>query len=148
MKICFTGERSKRLKISKLACVNHHEALALTSVKSFKGNQSFEVKKDIVACKPVRMTVEEALSLKMQCDLSDDQYQMIRNASLVQNADIYPTLKEIFREKNKCYPDGTIISETSAVCSLQNMFNHTLSRILDLPDCKVHLRKCLNKMKI
>ena len=37
---------------------------------------------------PVMMTVEEALALKINCDLSDQQYQMLRNASLRQNADI------------------------------------------------------------
>ena len=38
------------------------------------------------------MTANEALYLKISYDLSDDQYQMIRNSSQNQNANIYPTL--------------------------------------------------------
>ena len=55
---------------------------------------------------------------------------MIKNASKTQFADIYPSLHKIFDVKQKCYPEDLQITETSAQCSLQNMVNHTLSRIL------------------
>ena len=48
---------------------------------------------------PVMMTPEDALALKIQCDLSDGQYQLIRNASLKHNANIFPKLKEKCNEK-------------------------------------------------
>ncbi|XP_065680193.1 uncharacterized protein LOC124806266 [Hydra vulgaris] len=147
------GERSKRAKIAHLA-ENNHEALALASLKSAatesninKNNFIFivkkaldpdkanEIRKNMSMHEPVKMKVEDALSLKIQCDLSDEQYQIIRNSSLLQNANIYPSLHKILTEKNKCYPDNMIFSETSAVCSLQSLFNHTLCRVLSLNSC-------------
>ena len=46
------------------------------------------------------MKTEDALSLKIQCDLSDEQYQIIRNSSIIYNADIYPSLHEIKNERH------------------------------------------------
>ena len=80
------------------------------------------------------MLPEDALALKIQCDLSDDQYQLLRNASLKQNANIFRTLHSIFAVKSACYPEVTEITETSAKCSLQSMVDHTLSRIIEQSD--------------
>ena len=44
---------------------------------------------------PLNISVEEALVLKMNTDLSDKQYQMIRNSALVHNVHISPTLHDI-----------------------------------------------------
>ena len=89
-----------------------------------------KAKQGIQKQEPVQMVPETALALKVHCNLSDDQYQMIKNASKAQFADIYPSLHKIFDIKQKCYPEDLQITETSAQCSLQNMVNHTLSRIL------------------
>ena len=68
-----------------------------------------QVKKAITSKEIIRMKTQEALALKVHADLSDDQYQMIRNSAKAQNADIYPTLHEIFDEKKmlslrpRCY---------------------------------------------
>ena len=50
---------------------------------------------------PVKMATEDALALKTACDLSDKQYQLLRNSSIHHIADIYPTLHEISTEKKK-----------------------------------------------
>ena len=86
---------------------------------------------DIIDKMPVMMEPEDALALKIQCDLSDDQYQLIRNSALKQNANIYPTLHSILVAKSNCYPKEIEITETSAKCTLQSMVDHTASRILD-----------------
>ena len=78
------------------------------------------------------MSCEQALALKVQLNLSDKQYQILRNSSLQQHANIYPTLHEILKVKDQCYPENLIITETSALCSLQSMADHTLSRIIEL----------------
>ena len=62
---------------------------------------------------PLNMRVEEALVLKMNTDLSDKQYQVIRNSALVRNVHIYPTLHDIFVEKFKCYSKNIHFSEIS-----------------------------------
>jgi hypothetical protein len=53
-------------------------------------------------------------ALKVNCDLSNDQYQMIRNSSIKHNANIYPTLHALFKEKSNCYPEDLVVTETSA----------------------------------
>ena len=80
------------------------------------------------------MLPEDALALKIQCDLSDDQYQLLRNASLKQNANTFQSLHSIFAVKSACYPEVTEITETSAKCSLQSMVDHTLSRVIEQSD--------------
>ena len=145
------GERSKRYKVNDLA-ENHPEALALAAAKSAKlipGKTDFThvvklcAKSDSTASEirksmekknePKMMTPEDALSLKVHCDLSDDQYQIIRNSSIIQNANIYPTLHKLFESKSKCYPNQLNISETSAECTLQNMVNRVAENI----ECEV-----------
>ena len=81
---------------------------------------------------PKMMSKEDALALKVQCQLSDVQYQLIRNASLRQNADIFPPLTSIMSAKSSCYPPDQDIQETSARVPLQSMLDHTLSRILEI----------------
>ena len=140
------GERSKRQKVASLA-ENETILLALAAAKSAKESptkqdmgfvikkateDAAKVKKSIGNKEPVKMSDEEALALKVHCDLSDDQYQMIRNNSLVHNANIYPNLHRILEAKASCYPLNINISETTAVVPLQDMLNHTLSRILEL----------------
>nr|XP_047140452.1 uncharacterized protein LOC124815720 [Hydra vulgaris] len=89
---------------------------------------------------PIKMKIEDALSLRVQCDLSDEQYQIIRNSSIIHNADIYPSLHEIKNERHKCYPEGLTVTETSASTPLQGMFNHTLTRILTFTECQDSMR--------
>ncbi|XP_065673940.1 uncharacterized protein LOC136090891 [Hydra vulgaris] len=87
---------------------------------------------------PINMSVEEALALKMNTDLNDKQYQMIKNSALVHNVHIYPKLHDIFEEKLKYYPENMHFSEISAKCTLQSMLDHTVSRItemIDMPNC-------------
>ena len=76
------------------------------------------------------MTPEDGLALKIQCNLSDTQYQLIRN-------DIFPSLKSIQSVKSSCYPQETEITETSALCNLQSLLDHTASRILQLDSQKL-----------
>ena len=140
------SDRSKRRKVQLLKENNNTLALATAAIgrskdspgqsalgdvikESVKNAQKVRDSLDAVDKLPVMMTAEDALALKIQCDLSDGQYQLLRNASKKQNADIFPTLHSILTAKSACYPEDTEITET-AKCSLQSMADHTLSRIL------------------
>ena len=140
------GERAKRGKVSDLA-KNETEPLLLAAAKSAKAENNptlsfvikktvdsndniLKVKKAIATPDVIKMKTEDALALKVHSDLSDNQYQMIRNSSKLHNADIYPTLHNIFEEKKNCYPKELHITETSAKCSLKSMIDHTLKRIV------------------
>jgi hypothetical protein len=72
------------------------------------------------------MNAQEGLALKIHCNLSDGQYQMIRNNSLTHSAEIYPTLHQILEIKSSCYPKNLQVLETSAEIPLQDMVNYTL----------------------
>ena len=145
------SDRTKRKRVAEL--VDQHETDALAAAAAVRGKQSpgksdvafviKRTKKDAEGVrrsieeskkKPVKMTPEDALALKTACNLSDDQYQMIRNSSKDHNADIYPSLHTILEEKNKCYPSQIEFTETSAKCNLQQMCEHTLSRVIKMVD--------------
>ena len=72
------------------------------------------------------MSEEQALAFKIHCDLSDQQYQMIRNSIWQQNADIYPLRKKLLEPKHECYAVDIVISEIHAKVSLPSMLDHTL----------------------
>ena len=97
-----------------------------------------EVKQAINTKSVVQMKPEDAVALKVQCELSDNQYQMIRNSSKVHNADIYPSL----HQKKSCYPKELEITKTSAKCSLKNMVQHSLNRVIKV--CQEDMGKIAN----
>ena len=112
-------DRTKRLKVDNLAHNNPGECLSLAAIKAqktvgcsskVKSVKSENSQKSNEGC-PIKMTTTEALSLKILCDLSDEQYQLIRNNSLTHNAYIYPTKNEILVEKKKCIPINIEFSE-------------------------------------
>ena len=80
------GDRSKRAKVAELSC-NPSEALIKAAFRaqqiSGSGDASLVVLKASTSNnntqQPSRMEAGEALSLKIQCNLSDQAYQMIRN---------------------------------------------------------------------
>ena len=113
-----SGERTKRQRVADLSAIEP-EPLVLAAVKSAKKDPSksdlscilkkslknvSETRKALETPEPTPMAPKEALSLKVQCGLSDSQYQMIKNSAKRHNADIYPSLHEIYEEKLKCYP--------------------------------------------
>ena len=98
-----------------------------------------KARKSLDTSDPIKMKISEGLALKVATDLSDSQYQMLRNSSIKHNANIYPTLHEIAIAKKECYPDDIEFTETSAKCKVQNMINHTLNRILSIDNLKTQL---------
>ena len=133
------------LAAAKCAKSDKKEDLSFVIKKSIKNNDMKSIKKAVVS--PVtRMSTEEALALKVHTDLSDGQYQMIRNSSKAHNADIYPTLHEILDEKKNCYPEDLEISETEAKCTLKSLVDHTLSRIIQV--CEPQILQSVNENEV
>ena len=50
---------------------------------------------------------------------------------------LYPTYNDILDEKNKCYPDNVVFTETKAECDLKSLIEHTASRLLEMNFDKV-----------
>ena len=144
-----SGERAKRLRVSELKKVHTTDELmcaATSRAKDSPGKRSLwhavkqsvsdpdKVRKSLEKSEPMMMTPTQALALKVQLDLSDDQYQILRNSAIQQHANIYPTLHALLKAKEECYPVDLSITETSALSSLEAITHHTLSRILELSD--------------
>ena len=114
------SDRTRRRRVSGLADGTPTSILACAVAKRSKASPGmkdlgFVVKKSTVDPakarkalefnkEPLMMSDEEALALKIHCDLSDSQYQLIRNSSIKHNANIYPTLHRILEAKKDCYP--------------------------------------------
>lgn len=141
--------RVKKRKVNDLSYQNCTEALALATesraksspgqkdlgyiVKQANKNTSY-IKEKIENKAHGKMSPETALALKVNTNMSDACYQQVKNASKTVCHDIYPSIHEIRKVKLKCYPEGLNISEISASSNLQNLLDHTLSRILELTD--------------
>ena len=143
--------RTKKRKASEISSKHPTEALALATkhrAKSSPGQKDLgfvideaqknptKIKEVIENVKPVtRMSPENALALKINTGLSDEAYQKLRNAcKIFCNADIFPTIHEIRDAKLSCYPKDLAISEVSASSNLQNLLDHTVSRLLETTD--------------
>ena len=97
-------KRSKLQKVAELSATHHPEELNLAASKAHKTSETVNKRKSFQSeDTPIKMSSVEALSLKVQCDLSDEQYQLIRKSSLIQKADIYLNLHEILAEKKEMF---------------------------------------------
>ncbi|XP_050309049.1 uncharacterized protein LOC126745321 [Anthonomus grandis grandis] len=87
--------------------------------KSFSASKSKE---------KVQLTPQQALSMFIEADLSKRPYEIIRSY----NPSMYPCYSKIQEVKKECYPDkeSITVTETLADIKLQNLMDHTVSRLL------------------
>lgn len=112
------GMRSARLKGNKSIASSLQEFIA----SGFKmSKQSYS-----------KMSASDGLALLIDANLSQTQYQMIRNRTVNCGVDVIPSYKNVREEKQKCLPAKLEITPTKAHVSLQNMMNHTTQRIIIL----------------
>ncbi|KAK2575272.1 hypothetical protein KPH14_007657 [Odynerus spinipes] len=92
---------------------------------------------------------EKALGMITSLKLSKTQYNMLREASLEDNKNIYPSYYQIEQAKVECYPskDSISVTEEEAKIKLQSLLDHTTLRILSLID-KKEKEKCSNLLLI
>ena len=101
-----SSDRTKRRKVQSLKTNNNTLALASAAIsrakespgkpdlsrvfkESMKNPQKVRTSLDAADKIPIMMSPDDALALKIQCDLSDNQYQLLRNASLKHNAILF-----------------------------------------------------------
>lgn len=141
------SERSKRRKTEELRKQASPEELTYAASMSQRASGNTDVAtmiqkitetptkatklKKIVssACKAgvKKHTPSEALSIFVEADLTRKQYEIIHSA----NSNIYPCYSLIKKAKKLCYPnkESIIITETKAVVNLQDILDHTASRL-------------------
>lgn len=76
----------------------------------------------------IQLSPFKALAMFVEADLSRKQYEIVRNS----NKKYYPCYSLIQKEKLNCYPpkSSITVSETIAEVNLQDLLNHTVTRLL------------------
>ena len=73
----------------------------------------------------------EALHLFTEMKLTRYQYRILRESAIGKDLkNLFPPYYKLLEEKSKCYPENIQVTETSAEIPLQDLVDHTASRIL------------------
>lgn len=118
-----SSKRTKQRRIAKLAETDATAADTLRGLYS-EPNQGCS-----------ESNAAEVLALIIDTNLTKQQYWHIRNfVNSKVSFSLFPSYEKVLREKKKSYPNSKYIavSESKAEVDLQNLLDHTASRILDL----------------
>lgn len=80
---------------------------------------------------PTKYTPDEALALYIDGGYTKHSYKIMQTGAKARNANIYPSYADLLSAKKKCYPDGVLVTETSATVDLQSLVDHTIARIVE-----------------
>ena len=118
----------------KLRSAGKSEAAKIVQdVTSIEGKAS-TYKEALRKSQVIPLTHDEALCFFLDNDLSKKTDQGIKTTSDKHNAKIYPSYHNVLKAKKRCYPsdDAMNIAESKAEVKLQNLLDHTASRITDV----------------
>ncbi|XP_050301756.1 uncharacterized protein LOC126739959 [Anthonomus grandis grandis] len=117
VKLANEGKRDASLVLNEITSTPKR---ATAYKKAFSASKSKE---------KVQLTPQQALSMFIEVDLSKGQYEIIRSY----NPSMYPCYSKIQEVKKECYPDkeSITVTETLADIKLQNLMDHTVSRLVD-----------------
>lgn len=97
--------------------------------------------------KLVPYSKNEALAMILDANLTKAQYINIRNGARLRHSNLYPSYQNVLTAKKDCYPNcnAITVTETSIEIKLQDLLDHTTSRIIDaninkflaLSDCEL-----------
>lgn len=74
-------------------------------------------------------SLEAALALYHDLNMTVDKWRILRKYSK-EYGDYFPEYRQLMEEKERCYPEGTNVSERSATVKLQKLLDHTAKRII------------------
>jgi len=107
---------------------------ALTSIPKtlLRVKTAYETEKKIE-----KYTAEENLAILIDNKMSVKQYKNIRLAAKKKCANIFSAYDHVLNAKKKSYPKNIRITETSCQVPLQDLLDHTIIRILKIPNIKM-----------
>lgn len=114
-----SGKR-KAAKVMKLAVES--------SPRSLKRMQ--QSKSTTHSCTPY--TAVEALALIVDTSMTKEDYIKVQKGAKARGANIYPAYNQIFKIKQTCYPENITVSESEARIPLQNLLDHTVTRLFEV----------------
>lgn len=91
-----------------------------------------EIKKKLFADEPKQMSADSALAFLLENGFTKSQYINIQRNAKIHGCDIYPAYPAVLNSKLKLRPKGIEYFENKAHVSLQNLLDHTSSRILEM----------------
>jgi hypothetical protein len=77
-------------------------------------------------------TPVEALALIVDTSMTKDDYIKVQRGAKARGANIYPSYNLILQVKQTCYPKNITVSESEARIPLQNLFDHTIARLVEV----------------
>lgn len=135
--------RSKRRTVSKVSKVfDQNTNLAIDTAKYIAArNGDTKVVSNLMHMKNIEsiekdkkssvMSPDAALALLLECELTKEQYKKIRDAALLHGHNLFPSYDKVLDAKMKCRPEKVVVNETEATVALQNLVDHTVSRIIE-----------------
>lgn len=114
------------------------EAFIVEILRALPDDQKSEIRRNLFTG-PAYFTafsLEEALSIFIELDLTKAQYEIMRNYLIEKNCLLFPSYPSILEAKKMCYPPKSSIEITniSAKIKLQDLLDHTTARILQIND--------------
>lgn len=99
---------------------------------------------------PIFFSEDECIALIEDAKLSKWQYDTIRKRAKGKNANIFIPYDELASARERCYPQHSTmtITERGAVINLQQLLNHTCSRILQIPNLASSFANCNDKISV
>lgn len=144
------SDRLKRKLASDLADENNNSVpllLHAASVSAKKGNEKDmavvlkaagnsdninNIKRKMFSSEPTQMSVDNALAFLFENGFTKSQYINLKRNTKVHGFDIYPSYPDVLNAKLKLRPNGIEYFENKAQVELQQLLNHTTSRILEM----------------
>jgi len=111
-------------KKAKKQDISHILNTTINSPDSSKLRQQLSLKE------PIPLSPDEALAFIIENSFSKQQYINIRLKSIEKNCNIYTSYEKVREAKEKCRPIDINVSDTVAEVPMQNLLNHTASRII------------------
>ena len=94
-----------------------------------------KIKKLLEATPITPYTDDEALAYILDTRQTKNQYMMTRSGANKRGANLYPSYHNILEAKKRCYPDGIVVNDFKAEVPLQNLLNHTGTRLIQVQKC-------------
>lgn len=131
-----SSDRSKRRKTENLRASTSVDELLFSAEMKLRSEGQVAKSKDVknilqpevieTAFEHKVVSPQSALSMLTEAKLSKKQYNVVRSYA----PHIFPSYKRVQEAKRECYPENIEVTETTATVPLQNLLDHTATRLL------------------
>jgi hypothetical protein len=105
-------------------------AKVLKDIGQGSPSRASSYRSSVTSIRGIPMNGDEAVAFIIQNELSRRQYENTRANAIKRNYYLYPSYHIVSEAKKRCYLEGIFISKTCAEIKLQNLLNHTASRLI------------------